>query len=104
MVAGYARCVGHPVRPDHSRLNHQGAFGMTRTTLGRRIGALEQAQPATLPFSLRRWLGERLTDEQHRLADVEVEAANGFVGPRDHHHMDADMLDWLLMRGEHHAS
>jgi len=77
---------------------------MTRTALGRRIDALEQAQPATLPSSLRRWLGERLTDEQHRLADVEVEAANGFVGPPDHRRMDADMVDWFSMRGNRHAS
>jgi len=77
---------------------------MTRTTLGRRIGILEQAQPATLPFSLRRWLGETLTDDQHRLANAELEAANGFVGPPDHVRMDAEMLDWLSTRGGHHAS
>jgi hypothetical protein len=77
---------------------------MTRITLGRRIGILEQAQTATLPFSLRRWLGEKLTDDQHQLADVEVEAANGFVGPPDHGRMDAEMLDWLSSRGGHHAS
>ncbi len=77
---------------------------MTRTTLGRRVRALEQAQPATLPFSLRRWLGERLTGEQRHLADVEVKTAQGFVGPPDHRLMDADMIDWLSMRGEHHAS
>jgi hypothetical protein len=77
---------------------------MTRTTLGRRIGILEQAQPATLPFSLRRWLGEKLTGDQHRLADVEVEAAYVFVGPPDYRRMDADMVDWLSMRGVHHAS
>lgn len=77
---------------------------MTRTSLGRRIGALEQAQPATLPFSLRRWLGEKLTGEQHHLADVETETAQGFVGPPDHRRMDADMIDWLSLRGEHHAS
>ncbi|WP_277983685.1 hypothetical protein [Sphingomonas faeni] len=77
---------------------------MTRTTLGRRIGALEQAQPSTLPFSLRRWLGEKLTDDQHQLADVEMEAADGLVGPPDHRRMDADMIDWLSMRGDHHAS
>lgn len=77
---------------------------MTRTTLGRRVGALEQAQPATLPFSLRRWLGEKLTGDQHHLADVEVEAAYSFVGPPDHRRMDANMIDWLSMRGEHHAS
>ena len=77
---------------------------MTRTTLGRRIGILEQARPATLPFSLRRWLGEKLTDDQHRLADVETEASRCFVGPPDHRRLDADMLDWLSMRAEHHAS
>lgn len=77
---------------------------MTRTTLGRRVGALEQAQPATLPFSLRRWLGEKLTGDQHYLADVEVKATSRFVGPPDHRRMDSDMVDWLSMRGEHHAS
>lgn len=77
---------------------------MTTTTLGRRVGALEQAQPATLPFSLRRWLGERLTGDQHRLADNEVKTAQGFVGPPDHRRMDADMIDWLSLRGDHHAS
>ncbi len=77
---------------------------MTRTTLGRRVGALEQTQPATLPFSLQRWLGERLTGDQHHLADVEVETAQGFVGPPDHRRMDADMVSWLSMRGDRHAS
>ncbi|MES3054591.1 hypothetical protein O6V14_03000 [Sphingomonas faeni] len=77
---------------------------MTRTKLGRRVGALEQAQPATLPFSLRRWLGEKLTGDQHYLADVEEGAKNSFIGPRDHGRFDADMQDWLSMRGEHHAS
>jgi len=77
---------------------------MTKTTLGRRVGVLEQAQPTTLPFCLRRWLGERLTGDQHHLADVEVEAAQGFVGPPDHRGINGDMLDWLSMRGDHHAS
>ena len=77
---------------------------MTRITLARRISAIEQAQPATLPFSLRRWLGERLTGDQHHLANVEMETAEGFVGPPDHRRMNADMIDWLSLRGEHHAS
>ena len=77
---------------------------MTTTTLGRRVGALEQAQPAVLPFSLRRWLGEKLTGDQHYLADAEMEAANDLVGPPDHRRMDADMIDWLSIRGDHHAS
>jgi len=77
---------------------------MTKTTLGRRVGALEQARPATLPFLLRRWLGEPLTDEQHHLADAEAEASRGFTGPLDHCRMDADMVNWLFTRGDHHAS
>ncbi len=77
---------------------------MTTTTLGRRVGALEQAQPATLPFSMRRWLGEKLTGDQHYLADVEEGANNRFIGPPDHGRFDADMLDWLSLWGEHHAS
>lgn len=77
---------------------------MTKTTLGRRVGALEQAQPTTLPFCLRRWLGEKLTGDQHHLADVEAEASSGFVGPPDHRRMDADMIEWLSMRGKHYAS
>lgn len=77
---------------------------MTRTTLGRRVGVLEQAQPTTLPLALRRWLGEPLTNEQRHIADAEAEAARGFTGPPDHRRMDAEMLDWLSMRGGHHAS
>jgi hypothetical protein len=77
---------------------------MTMITLGRRISALEQAQPATLPLSLLRWLGDPLTNEQHYLADAEVIASNHFVGPPDHRRMDADMVDWLSIRGDHHAS
>jgi hypothetical protein len=77
---------------------------MTRITLGRRVGILEQAQPATLPFSLRRWLGEKLTDDQHRLANAEVEATNRFIGPSEQSRLDSGMLDWLSTRGENHAS
>lgn len=77
---------------------------MTKTALGRRVDALEQAQPSALPFSLRRWLGERLTDEQYRLADIEVETRDCFVGPPDLRRLDADMLAWLSPRGENHAS
>ena len=77
---------------------------MTRTTLGRRVGALEQAQPATLPFSLRRWLGEKLTGDQHYLVDVEEGANNRFIGPPDHGRLDADMQGWLSARGDYHAS
>jgi hypothetical protein len=76
---------------------------MTRS-LDRRLGALEQAQPAMLPFSLRRWLGERLTDGENGLAEIEANAVACFVGPSDHRRLDSDMLDWLSTRGEHHAS
>jgi len=73
-------------------------------SLDRRLGSIERAQPATLPLSLRRWLGEPLTNEQHQVAETEVKAASGFVGPPDYRRMDTDMLDWLSMRGDHHAS
>ena len=77
---------------------------MTRSTLGRRIGVLEQARPTTMSLSLRRWLGEALTGQQHRIADVEVEACSRFVGPPDLTRLNADMQAWLSGRGDCHAS
>ena len=77
---------------------------MTRTTLGRRIGVLEQAQPSTMSLSLRRWLGEPLTGQQDRIADVEWEAIGRFVGPPDLTGLNTDMQAWLAERGGYHAS
>lgn len=77
---------------------------MTRSTLGRRIGVLEQARPATMSLSLRRWLGEALTGQQHRIADVEVVACSRFVGPPDLTRLNTDMQAWLAERGGCHAS
>lgn len=77
---------------------------MTRSTLGRRIGVLEQAQPTTMSLSLRRWLGEPLTGQQHRIADAEQEAIGRFVGPPDLTGLNTDMQAWLAERGGCHAS
>jgi hypothetical protein len=77
---------------------------MTMTTLNRRIGVLEQSRPTILPFALQRWLGEPLTSEQHRLADIAVAAVDRFIGPPDLRRLDNDMLAWLAQRGSHHAS
>lgn len=77
---------------------------MTRTTLGRRIVALEQAQPTTLPLSIQRWLGEPLTHDQHRAADSEIEARDRFVGPHDLRLLEDSMLAWLSVRGDFHAA
>ncbi len=77
---------------------------MTRTTLDRRIGALEQAQPTTMSLSLRRWLGEALTGHQHRIADVDLEAISGFIGPPNLTGLNTHMQIWLSGRGGCHAS
>jgi hypothetical protein len=77
---------------------------MTRITLGRRIGVLEQAQPTTMSLSLRRWLGEPLTGRQHSIADGEREAINRFVGPPNLTGLNTNMQAWLAERGGCHAS
>ncbi|WP_260598850.1 hypothetical protein [Sphingomonas endolithica] len=76
---------------------------MTKTALGRRLGLLEQARAVVLPLPIQRWWGEPLTADQHRLADMEDDAAARFLGPPDLSGVDEGSLAWLAERGERHS-
>lgn len=63
-------------------------------SLGRRITALELAQPTTLPLSVKAWLGELLTGAES--AWLGTERAQVGVNREG---LPADCLRWLEERG-----
>lgn len=63
-------------------------------SLGRRITALELAQPTTLPLSVKAWLGELLTGAERACLATERRLAGGH-----RESLPADCLRWLEERG-----
>jgi len=63
-------------------------------SLGRRVAALELAQPTTLPLSVKAWLGELLTGAERAWLATERPQVGG-----NRHALPADCLRWLEERG-----
>lgn len=73
--------------------------------LGKRIDILEQRSDGlVIPASVRRWLGETLTDDEQRVADEEQQADTGDTGPSSWSGFPAHLREWLSERSSNHEA